>query len=88
MAPPSEMDTPEAPTNEKAIEHRFLDIDLSRFEVDADAADRVSSVIGALRSSQIEECLSRLERNSTATLALLQQLVEAVRVRQSDKDEP
>lgn len=88
MAPPSELDTPESPTNEKVLEHGALDIDLSRFEIDAEAADRVSSVVDALRSSQIEERLSRLERNSTATLALLQQLVEAVRVRQSDKNEP
>lgn len=86
--PPSDTDAPEAPTNEKATQHIPLDIDLSRFEVDADAADRASNIIGALRSSHIEERLSRLERNSDATLALLQHLVEAVRVRQSRKNGP
>lgn len=87
VAPPSDMGAPAAPTNEKAIGPAPLDIDLSRFEVDADAADEVSSVIDALRSSQIDERLSRLERSSAATLALLQQLVESVRVRRGDNNE-
>jgi general secretion pathway protein A len=86
-APPSDKDASEAPANEKAVKHAPLDIDLSRFEVDADAADKVSGVIDALRLSQVEERLSRLEHNSTATLALLQQLVESVRTHQADKDE-
>lgn len=67
----------------------ILDIDLSRVALDRNTADEAARVIADLKSGQseqrlirIERSMFRLERNNAAILSLLQQLVEAVRVKQ------
>lgn len=71
----------------------ILDIDLSRLELAANTADEASRVIADLKSGineqrivRLERSMIRIERTSAATLTLLQQLVNAVRTRQSEKD--
>ena len=66
----------------------ILDIDLSRLAVDPNTAEQASRVIADLRTGQseqrlirIERSMVRLERNNAALLSLLQQLVDAVRVK-------
>ena len=71
----------------------ILDIDLSRLELAANSADEASRVIADLKTgmneqriARLERSMIRIERSSAATLTLLQQLVNAVRVRQSEKE--
>lgn len=71
----------------------ILDIDLSRLELAANSADEASRVIADLKNgmneqriARLERSMIRIERSSAATLTLLQQLVNAVRVRQSEKE--
>lgn len=66
----------------KAIGHGPLGLDLSKLQLDAVSAAKATQLIAGLQTGHIEERLIRLERSSAATLALLQQLVDAVR---SDK---
>ena len=72
-----------------------LDIDLSRIEMDAGKAEGATRAISDLRNGvteqrlvRIERSMLRIERTSAATLNLLQQLVDAVRVRQSEEEKP
>jgi len=55
-------------------------------QLDARVASEASRVIAGLQSSQVEERLMRLERQSDATLTLLQQLMDAIRSAQADKE--
>jgi len=54
--------------------------------LDAKVASEASRVIAGLQSSQVEERLMRLERQADATLTLLQQLMDAIRKPQIDKE--
>jgi putative secretion ATPase (PEP-CTERM system associated) len=71
----------------------ILDINLSRLELDANTADTTSRVISDLKNGfneqrivRLERSMIRIERSCAATLTLLQQLVNAVRVRSSEKE--
>ena len=71
----------------------ILDIDLSRLELAASTAGEVSQVIADLKSSmsdqrivRLERSMIRIERSSAATLTLLQQLVNAIRMERSEKE--
>ncbi len=74
----------------------LLDIDLSRLErlgLDTATVDGASRLISELQSGhseqrliRLERSLMRLERTNASLLALLQQFVEAVRVKQADKE--
>ena len=73
----------------------ILDVDLSRIELASSAADEANRVINDMKSvlsdqriARIERSMIRIERTSAATLTLLQQLVNAVRTRQSEKENP
>ncbi len=70
----------------------ILDIDLSRVELDHSTADKASAAIADIkevlndqRIVRIERSMIRIERASTATLTLMQQLVDAVRAK-SEKE--
>lgn len=72
----------------------ILDIDLSRLELDAGVADEASRAIADLKNGlneqrivRLERSMIRIERSSAATLTLLQQLVNSIRVRQTQEDE-
>lgn len=74
--------------NSQLVDSNILDIDLSRLNLDGNTADQASRVIAALKIGQadqrmmrLERSLFRLERSNAALLSLLQQLVEAVRVK-------
>lgn len=71
----------------------ILDIDLSRLELAGGTADEANRAIADLKNgltdqriARLERSMIRIERSSAATLTLLQQLVTAVRVRQSEKE--
>jgi general secretion pathway protein A len=71
----------------------ITDIDLSRIELASSTVDEANRVIDDMKNSlydqriaRIERSMIRIERTSAATLGLLQQLVNAVRSRQSDKE--
>jgi hypothetical protein len=81
--------------NARLTESGILDIDLSRLELAAGTADEASRAIADLKNglndqriARLERSMIRIERTSAATLTLLQQLVSAVRTRQSDKENP
>jgi putative secretion ATPase (PEP-CTERM system associated) len=72
----------------------ILDIDLSRLELPSSVAEEATLVIADLKNGlnehrvvRLERSMIRIERSSVATLALLQQLVNAVRARQSEKED-
>ena len=72
----------------------ILDINLSRMELDANTADEATRAIADLKNGiseqrivRLERSMLRIERSSAATLTLLQQLVNAVRARQSEKED-
>jgi general secretion pathway protein A len=66
--------------------------DASRIHIDAEMAEEASRLIAGLSATQlgarltrIERSILRLEQNNSATLLLLQQLVDAVRARKPHK---
>lgn len=72
----------------------ILDIDLSRLELAASTADETSRAISELKSGlndqrivRLERSMIRIERSSAATLTLLQQLVNAIRMQKAEKEE-
>lgn len=73
----------------------LLDIKLSRLEMDANTVNEATRAIADLQNGITEQRLVRLERSmlriehsSAGILTLLQQLINAVRVRQIDKETP
>lgn len=79
-------------TESRLTDSCLLDIDLSRMELASSTADEASRVIDDMKSvlndqriARIERSMIRIERTSAATLGLLQQLVNSVRARQSEK---
>lgn len=77
----------------KLTDSAILDIDLSRLELAAGTADEAGRVISEIKHDlneqrivRLERSMIRIERSCSATLTLLQQLVNAVRVRPSDKE--
>lgn len=73
-------------------DNAMLDLALSGLEMDANAADEASRAIADLKNGiteqrlvRLERSMIRIERSSAAILTLLQQLVNGVRVRQSEK---
>ena len=78
----------------QALGHSWSDVDLSKLELNGEDAEQVSRVIAGLTAGQLGERLIRLERSmlrleasNSATLALLQQLVDAVRNGKSEKED-
>ena len=80
---PAAADTPAArgPGRLKAVTSGTLSIDASRSGLDAETTNEVSRLIATMQTSSVEERLTRLERRTDAMLALLQQLMDAVRSR-------
>lgn len=64
----------------QALARGPLDIDLSKLEFDEETANNASRLIASLQPSELEARLARMERTNAATLEVLQQLVNAVRV--------
>ena len=77
----------------KLTDSAILDIDLSRLELAATTADDAGRAISQMKHElneqrivRLERSMIRIERSCAATLTLLQQLVNAVRVRQPDSE--
>ena len=77
----------------KLTDSAILDIDLSRLELAATTADDASRAISELKHDlneqrivRLERSMIRIERSCAATLTLLQQLVNAVKINLSDKE--
>ena len=60
-------------------------VDASRVNMEPEAAAEASRIIANMQTSNVEERLARLERQAGATLKLLRQVVDAVRVRPTPK---
>ncbi|WP_291994441.1 XrtA/PEP-CTERM system-associated ATPase [Candidatus Accumulibacter sp. ACC003] len=78
--------------NPQLTESGILDVDLSRLELDNSTAERASRAITELKDGHVEQRLiriersiARLERSNAAVLSLIQQLVDAVRVKDQGK---
>lgn len=70
-------------------EHPGLSIDPTRVHMSPEVAAEASRVIAGIQASNFEERLNRLERQAGAILKLLQQVVDAVRVRPGSRaDQP
>ncbi|MEN3356008.1 MAG: ral secretion pathway protein, partial [Betaproteobacteria bacterium] len=54
-------------------------IDLSRFQLDPETANKASMLIASLQAGNLEERLARIERSNAATMAVLRHLLNAVR---------
>ena len=88
MIGPKSGNTDAAAVNPQLTDSAILDIDLSRMTLDGSTADQASRVVADLKSGQaeqrmirIERSMFRLERNNAELLALLQQLINAVRAK-------
>jgi general secretion pathway protein A len=71
----------------------ILDLNLSRLELDESAAGEATRVIADLKNGlndqrivRLERSMIRIERSSAATLTLLQQLVNAIKIRPSESE--
>ncbi len=62
-----------------------ISIDPSRVHMTPEVAEEASRVIASMQSGSFEERLARLERQSGSILKLLQQVVDAVRIRPGSK---
>ncbi len=78
----------------RLTESGILDVNLSRLELDASTAEEASRAISELKNGitdqrlvRLERSMIRIERSSAATLTLLQQLVNAVRIQQPAKED-
>ncbi len=72
----------------------ILDVNLSRLELDESTADEATRAIAELKNGitdqrlvRLERSMIRIERSSAATLALLQQLVNAIRIKPPEKED-
>lgn len=81
-------------TGMRLTDSTILDINLSQLELDSGVADEATRAIADLRNGlneqrivRLERSMIRIERSSAATLALLQQLVNSIRTRQTKEDE-
>jgi len=54
-------------------------------QIDAKSADEASRLLAKMQSDPIEERLTRIERRLDASVALLQQLLDAVRPQAAKK---
>ncbi|MBA3505460.1 MAG: AAA family ATPase [Betaproteobacteria bacterium] len=63
-----------------------LKVGSTELHLGANVASEASRLIAGLQSSQVEDRLMRLERQADATLTLLQQLMDAIRNAQVDKE--
>ena len=71
----------------------ILDLNLSRLELDESTAGEASRAIADLKNDfndqrivRLERSMMRIERSSAATLTLLQQLVNAIRINPSERE--
>jgi hypothetical protein len=69
----------------KGAESRGLAVDPGRLRLNAKSVDEASRLLAKMQSDPIEERLTRLERRADTIVALLQQLLEAIRPQPAKK---
>jgi len=69
----------------KGAAQRRQPTDTSRVHIDAKSAEEASRLLAKMQSDPVEERLTRIERRLDATVALLQQLLDAVRPQSAKK---
>lgn len=82
----ADADVPAAASPGKANGQGPFAVGSPEAHLDAQVTSEASRLIAGLQSSQMEERLVRLERQANATLTLLQQLMDAIRNAQVDKE--
>ncbi len=69
----------------KGAPPRLRPIDPARLQLDSKSVDEASRLLAKMQSDPIEERLSRIERRGDTIVALLQQLLEAIRPQSAKK---
>ena len=78
-------ESPPAGDQANGAGQRRLPTDVSRPQFDAKSVDEASRLLAKIQSDPVEERLTRLERRADTIVALLQQLLEAVRPQAAKK---
>jgi general secretion pathway protein A len=73
------------PDNAKGSAENRLPIDPARLQLDAKSADAATRLLAKAQSDPIDERLTRIERRADTIVALLQQLLEAIRPQSAKK---
>jgi putative secretion ATPase (PEP-CTERM system associated) len=76
---PAATDVAPAPDRVKSKAPRWQSTDASRLQFQAKSVDEASRLLAKIQSDPIDERLTRLERRADTIVALLQQLLDAVR---------
>ncbi len=63
-------------------------VDPARVNLEPEVAAEAARIIANMQTTNVEERLVRLERQASATLKLLQQVVDAVKARPPSKADP
>jgi hypothetical protein len=69
----------------KGGDKRGQPVDPGRLKLDAKSVDEASRLLAKIQSDPIEERLTRLERRADTIVALLQQLLDAIRPQPAKK---
>lgn len=85
--PPAEQPPPAASNAVRAVTDSPLPL-RADIELDSKTAGEASRLIAGLQASEVDERLTRLERQAAATLTLLQQLLDGIRSRPSEPGGP
>ena len=72
-------ETPSATEATPTVSRRLRRVDPSQLQLDAKSVDEASRLLAKMQSDPIEERLTRIEQRTDAIVALLQQLLDAVR---------
>jgi putative secretion ATPase (PEP-CTERM system associated) len=72
-------------SSQQSLSDALAGIDLSKFHLDPDTANKASMLIASLQAGDLEERLARVERTNAATMAVLKHLLNAVRAPQSTR---
>jgi general secretion pathway protein A len=87
-APPE----PQQPASEsnavKSVTDAPAPLPFLNVELDSEIAGEASRLIAGLQANEVDERLTRLERQAAATLTVLQQLLDAIRARPTDPGGP
>ncbi|MDR1936635.1 MAG: XrtA-associated ATPase [Candidatus Accumulibacter sp.] len=82
------------PRDGRLTETRLMDLNLTRIELDAHAAEQALRTVGEVKQGmseqrmlRMERSMIRIERSIAATLLLLQQMVNSIRIQKADPAE-
>ena len=70
---------------DEGLKLKLSDLDLSALRIDQETAEKAYSILTTLQAGDFEQRLTRLERASATTTAVLRELLDAVRAREPEK---